>query len=149
MNAASTSTRPAESAAGSSGAIGKGLVAAFAEIRIGWNAVGSTALGGCGLREPAMPGSATRASAAVSAAPATKRVGRTIRARYDVSDCHATVRAPADHGRPRHASANEDEVSRRALDLAELIGRQARTSTPPPFLLSAGWLPGGLRPSSS
>jgi hypothetical protein len=40
-------------------------------------------LGALGLREPARPGSATSASAAVSAALATKRVGRTIRARYD------------------------------------------------------------------
>ena len=54
-------------------------------IGIGWNAAGSTTLGPLGLREPARPGSATRASAAVSAALATKRVGRTIRAPYDVS----------------------------------------------------------------
>jgi hypothetical protein len=78
MKASVASIRPAEFAAGSRGAIGKGRIAAFAVIRIGWNADGSIALGGFGVREPAIPGAATRASAAVSAAPATSRVGRTM-----------------------------------------------------------------------
>src|SRR5689334_20242377 len=48
------------------------------------------ALGGCGVREPAIPGAAIRARAAVSAAPATNRLGRTISARYDDSRLPAT-----------------------------------------------------------
>src|SRR4029079_11900250 len=48
------------------------------------------ALGGVGVREPAIPGAAIRARAAVSAAPATNRLGRTMLGRYDDSRLPAT-----------------------------------------------------------
>src|SRR6185369_4199216 len=53
------------------------------------------ALGGCGVREPAIPGAAIRARAAVSAAPATNRLGRTVCAPYDDSRLAATSPAVA------------------------------------------------------
>ena len=146
MNDVSASTRPAEAASGSRGAIGTGRAAAFAGIEIGWNAAGSMALGALGLREPARPGNATRARAAVSAALATNRVGRTIRARYDYStERRASERAP-------RLSANEQEVSWRALDLAETRRRSRRGSGRVPrrrLPRAARPRPGGRRRSRS
>ena len=121
-NDVAASTRPAAAAAGSRGATGRGRAAAFAGIEIGWNAAGSTTLGSLGLREPASPGSATRASAAVSAALATKRAGRTIRARYDESRSHANGGV-----RPTHLRAQGDEVREAAIGL-----RSQRTSRKSP-----------------
>jgi hypothetical protein len=51
---------------------------------IDWNAAGSIAETGVGPADPAMPGNAARARAAVSAAPATILEGRTIGAHYRI-----------------------------------------------------------------
>ena len=56
-------------------------VVANAGTWIDWNAAGSTTEAGVGPADPAIPGSAPRARAAVSAAPATNLEGRTIGAR--------------------------------------------------------------------
>src|SRR4051812_41960627 len=57
-------------------------VDAIAGIWTDWNADGSRELTGEGPAEPTIPGSATRARAAVSAAPATDSRGRTIPGPY-------------------------------------------------------------------
>ena len=97
--------RPADASDGSSGPTEIGCLPADAGTWIGWNAAGSMMLAGLGLREPAMPGSATRASAAVSAAIASTRLRRTIRARY--ANSVAARSLPVPRVAPRIAAVSE------------------------------------------
>src|SRR5437667_458457 len=83
MNVVSASMVPADAYPESRGAAASSA-AANAGTWIDWNADGSTAEAGVGPADPAIPGSAPRARAAVSAAPATILEGRTISARYSI-----------------------------------------------------------------
>src|SRR4051812_11999455 len=92
-----------------------------------WNAAGSTAEAGDGPADPAIPGNATRARAAVSAAPATILEGRTIPRRYTTEmalEGRVAQRTPAgsygvarldlsDRWTPR--SADDDDVVGKGL----------------------------------
>jgi hypothetical protein len=112
----STRRLPARSAfadrwAASSGSIASHDRSPVSAILNAWNAAASTGRLGLGVREPARPGSATSASAAVSAAPATRVVGRTIRGLYrppvPVSSTRGVravtfERQPRPHGAPTH-----------------------------------------------
>jgi hypothetical protein len=80
MNVAAAWSRPAEPYAKSSDSTAVSAVA-NAGTWIDWNVAGSRTEAGVGPADPAIPGNAPRARAAVSAAPATILEGRTIRAR--------------------------------------------------------------------
>src|SRR3954453_1543979 len=77
------SPRPADAYAESSRAAVP-PAAANAWTWIDWKAAGSIAETGVGPADPAIPGNAARARAAVSAAPATILEGRTIGAQYRI-----------------------------------------------------------------
>jgi hypothetical protein len=77
MNDASAATDPAEAYAASSDPINIIDRTRDAETESGWNALAGSGSSGLGTREPARPGNATRARAAMSTDPTTNLLGRT------------------------------------------------------------------------
>ena len=86
MKGAASCTKPAERYPPSSPAIDMGVDVSDAGTESDWNATAGTGSMALGAREPARPGNAARARAAVSTDPTTNHLGRTIGGeRYD--DC--------------------------------------------------------------
>src|SRR5918994_5288061 len=90
MNGAASCTNPAERNPPSSPAIDRADDASDAGTGSDWNATAGTGSMALGTREPARPGNAARARAAVSTDPTTNHLGRTIGGeRYDDAARHA------------------------------------------------------------
>src|SRR5918994_7907680 len=102
MNGAASCTNPAERNPPSSPAIDRADDASDAGTESDWNATAGTGSMALGTREPARPGSAARARAAVSTDPTTNHLGRTIGGeRYDDRDrCAASSRSGWGVGAP-------------------------------------------------
>src|SRR5687768_12256776 len=93
MKSATSGTKPAERNPPSSPAIDRADDASGAGTESDWNATAGTGSMALGTREPARPGSAARARAAVSTDPTTNHLGRTIGGeRYD--DASPVARPP-------------------------------------------------------
>src|SRR5689334_237830 len=86
---------------------------------------------GVGPADPAIPGSATRARAAVSAAPATNLVGRTIGARYSKRRIRGAPGARRGSGRPAGRSADDEHLVGQRLDGADAVIRPGQEEDPP------------------
>jgi hypothetical protein len=78
MNVDAGVTHPMETAAWSSPSIESGDRVSDAGTEYGWNAPAGTGSAALGTRDPARPGSATRARAALRTDPTTNHRGRTI-----------------------------------------------------------------------
>src|SRR5688572_10458493 len=121
MNFVPASTTPTERCAASSPAISMGDRIADAGIEYDWNAPAGTGSTALGTREPARPGSETRARAVLITDPTTNHLGRTIgRERYDAGPPYAKARRRV--VRRTSASADDDElVARAALHDAHAV----------------------------
>src|SRR5689334_7625343 len=127
-------TNPTDCWAGSSPSIVIGDRASRAGTENGWNAPAGTGSTALGTREPARPGSDTRARAVLITVPTTSNLGRTIgRERYAARRTYAKPYGAACATRPngsggaRGPSADDDGIlARVALDDADVRLRPRR-----------------------
>src|SRR5687767_9888061 len=135
MNGAASCTKPAERNPPSSPAIDMGVDVSDAGTESDWNATAGTGSTALGAREPARPGSAARARAAVSTDPTTNHLGRTIDGeRYD--DGHPIARPPRQA--TLFSSTDDDEIlARGALDGTDIVVAPRDDLDPAPLAVLA------------